>query len=251
MRLKWRRATWARAILGLAGLAFGYVGYVYLTLPDVRPLATRPPSTTAFMELRKQEARAEGHSLPIRQQWVPYGRISPQLKRAVLVAEDECVLAARRARLRADPGSIELNSRSAAQFVRGGQHDHPAAGEEPLPVAVAQSLRKLRELIITRRLEAELSKRRILELYLNVIEWGDGIFGCEAAAAHYFGKSAASLSADEAALLAGAIINPRVLNPAHPDRAAAAAPAADPAPDGGCDATGVESSALSQRQSFH
>jgi monofunctional glycosyltransferase len=77
-------------------------------------------------------------------------------------------------------------------------------------------VRKLRELWITRRLEAELSKRRILELYLNVIEWGDGIWGAEAASRANFRKPASALSAPEAALLAGAIINPRALNPRHP-----------------------------------
>jgi monofunctional biosynthetic peptidoglycan transglycosylase len=77
-------------------------------------------------------------------------------------------------------------------------------------------VRKLREVMITRRLEAQLPKRRILELYLNVIEWGDGIFGAEAAARAYFNTSAAGLGAEPSALLAGAIINPRLLNPAHP-----------------------------------
>jgi membrane carboxypeptidase/penicillin-binding protein PbpC len=77
-------------------------------------------------------------------------------------------------------------------------------------------VRKLKELLITRRLEAALTKRRILDMYLNVIEWGDGIFGAEAASRAYFGKPAAALSPEEAALLAGAIINPRVHNPAHP-----------------------------------
>jgi monofunctional glycosyltransferase len=77
-------------------------------------------------------------------------------------------------------------------------------------------LRKLRELIIARRLEAALSKARIFELYLNLIEWGDGVWGAEAAARTYFHTSAASLSRDQAALLAGAIVNPRLLDPAHP-----------------------------------
>jgi monofunctional biosynthetic peptidoglycan transglycosylase len=79
-------------------------------------------------------------------------------------------------------------------------------------------LRKLRELWIARRLEIELSKRRILEIYLNSIEWGDGIYGAEAAAREYFGKPASALSPSEAALLAGAIINPRVYSPARPNR---------------------------------
>src|SRR5207342_2455329 len=77
-------------------------------------------------------------------------------------------------------------------------------------------LRKLRELLIARRLEAELKKARIFELYLNVIEWGDGVYGVESAARTYFRKSAAELSPPEAALLAAAIVNPRLLNPARP-----------------------------------
>jgi len=77
-------------------------------------------------------------------------------------------------------------------------------------------IRKLRELIIARRLEAALTKARILEIYLNVIEWGDGVWGAEAAARRYFGVSAAALSPSQAALLAGAIINPRVLTPGRP-----------------------------------
>ena len=77
-------------------------------------------------------------------------------------------------------------------------------------------MRKLRELIIARRLEAALPKARIFEIYLNVIEWGDGIWGAEAAARTYFGIPASALNAEQAALLAGAIINPRALNPAHP-----------------------------------
>ena len=94
-------------------------------------------------------------------------------------------------------------------------------------------LRKLRELIIARRLEAALSKARIFELYLNVIEWGDGVWGAEAAARTYFRTSAAALIREQAALLAGAIVNPRVLNPAQPAGAAAAAAADHPARMGG------------------
>ena len=101
-------------------------------------------------------------------------------------------------------------------FARGAQHDHAAAGEEPVSVAVEKSAAQAARAVIARRLEAELKKARILELYLNVIEWGDGIYGAEAAARTYFHKSAAELGPPEAALLAGAIVNPRVMNPAHP-----------------------------------
>ena len=92
-------------------------------------------------------------------------------------------------------------------------------------------MRKVKELLITRRLEAALTKQRIFEIYLNMIEWGDGIFGCEAAARAYFGKSCASLDIQEAALMAGAIINPREHSPAQADAAVAAAPADHPATD--------------------
>jgi membrane carboxypeptidase/penicillin-binding protein PbpC len=77
-------------------------------------------------------------------------------------------------------------------------------------------MRKLRELLITRRLEVELPKQRILEIYLNVIEWGDGVWGAEAAARRYFRKSAAELNASESALLAAAIANPHIMDPGHP-----------------------------------
>src|SRR5690349_1280200 len=79
-------------------------------------------------------------------------------------------------------------------------------------------MRKVKELLFTRRLEAALTKQRIFEIYLNMIEWGDGIFGCEAASRTYFGKSCAALDVPEAALLAGAIINPREHSPARPTR---------------------------------
>jgi monofunctional biosynthetic peptidoglycan transglycosylase len=98
----------------------------------------------------------------------------------------------------------------------GRKHDHAAAGENLYLSPSRNPIRKIRELIIARRLEGELEKARILELYLNVIEWGDGIYGVEAAARAYFGTAASGLGPAEAALLAGAIINPRVLNPARP-----------------------------------
>ena len=90
-------------------------------------------------------------------------------------------------------------------------------------------MRKVTELLITRRLEAALTKQRIFEIYLNMIEWGDGIFGCEAAARAYFGKACANLDIQEAALMAGAIINPREHSPGAADQATVAASADHPA----------------------
>ena len=104
----------------------------------------------------------------------------------------------------------------AGRFLRGGSTITQQLAKNLYLSPSKNPLRKLRELIIARRLEAELKKARIFELYLNVIEWGDGVYGAEAAARTYFHKSAAELSPEESALLAAAIINPRLLNPAHP-----------------------------------
>ena len=206
-----------RGLVAAAALAFLYLSYVYLTLPDVRVLARENPKATAFMQLRVDEAEDEERKFTIRHRWVPYGRISQNLKRAVVVTEDAAFF---------DHEGIDLDEIKAS-LERNWEEGRFARGASTITQQLAKNLylspsrnpvRKLRELFITRRLEAALTKRRILEIYLNVIEWGDGIFGCEAAARAYFGKSAAELSREEAALMAAAIINPRELNVARPNR---------------------------------
>ena len=111
--------------------------------------------------------------------------------------------------------SMEVNLER-GEFVRGASTITQQLAKNLYLSPAKNPIRKLRELLIARRLEAELSKQRILELYLNVIEWGDGIYGAEAASRAYFGKAAADLGPQESALLAAAIINPRVLTPEHP-----------------------------------
>jgi monofunctional biosynthetic peptidoglycan transglycosylase len=204
-----------RWLIVVASFGFIYFCYVYLTLPDVRSLATVNPRTTAFIELRKREAQAAGRSLAIRQQWVPYSRISNSLRRAVLVAEDSAFFDHDGVDFKEIRASLEANWEE-GKFTRGASTITQQLAKNLYLSPSRNPVRKVTELMITRRLEAALTKRRILEIYLNVIEWGDGIFGAEAAALSYFGKSAAALSSDEAAMLAGAIINPRVHNPAHP-----------------------------------
>lgn len=206
-----------RWTLAAAAAAFVYLAYVYVTLPDVRVLAKSNPATTAFMELRIREAQREGRDLKPRQRWVPYNQISPYLKRAVLVAEDASFFDHDGIDLEQIRASLEVNWEE-GRFVRGASTITQQLAKNLYLSPSRNPVRKLKELLITRRLEAELSKRRILELYLNVIEWGDGIFGCEAASRVYFGKPASALSPSEAALLAGAIINPRELNPARPSK---------------------------------
>jgi monofunctional glycosyltransferase len=206
-----------RIALGVVGVAFAYLGYLYLSLPDVRSLRTDPPETTAFMELRAREAIHKGQKPRRDHRWVSYDRISPNLQRAVIVAEDSRFWEHQGIDVEEIEKSIEINL-ARGTFARGASTITQQLAKNLYLSPSKNPARKLRELFITRRLEAELSKKRILELYLNVIEWGDGIYGAEAAARRYFGTSAAALGADQSALLAAAIINPRVLNPAHPTR---------------------------------
>jgi monofunctional biosynthetic peptidoglycan transglycosylase len=211
---KKRWSVWS-AVAAVAALAFVAVVYTYLTLPDVRRLATENPKTTAFMELRAREAQREGKPAYVDQRWVPYSRISANLKRAVLAAEDsafwqhegidvEQIRVAVRQGL--DKGTMPRGASTITQQLAKNLYLSPS--RDPL--------RKLRELIITRRLEAALSKQRIFEIYLNVVEWGDGVWGAEAAARHYFRVPASALTRGQAALLAGSLINPRRYNPGRP-----------------------------------
>jgi monofunctional biosynthetic peptidoglycan transglycosylase len=207
--------TRGRVLLGLPAVAFAVLTYGYLTLPDVRPLESSPPATTAFIELRAREAAAAGKKPRRLQTWVSYGRISPELRRAVLVAEDAAFFEHDGVDYDELQKSIEANWES-GEFLRGASTITQQLAKNLYLSPSKNPLRKLRELVIARRLEAELPKLRILEIYLNVIEWGDGIYGVEAASRAYFGVSAASLDASRSALLAAAIINPRLLSPAKP-----------------------------------
>ena len=206
-----------RWLLTLTTLGFAYLVYIYLTLPDVRVLATSNPSTTAFIELRKREAQEAGRKLIIRQRWVPYTQISSNLRRAVVVTEDGAFFDHEGIDINELRASLEANWEE-GRFTRGGSTITQQLAKNLYLSPSRNPIRKLKELLITRRLEVALTKRRILEIYLNVIEWGDGIFGAEAAARTYFGKPASLLTPDEAALLAGAIINPREHSPARPTR---------------------------------
>jgi len=207
--------TISRATLGAFACLFAYLVYSYLTLPDVRSLRTVNPSTTAFIELRAAEARAKGRPPRRLQQWVSYGRVSQDLKRAVLVAEDDAFWQHEGVDFDQLQESLEIDW-ARGRWLRGGSTITQQLAKNLYLSPSKNPLRKLRELIIARRLEAELKKSRILELYLNVIEWGDGVYGAEAAARTYFRTSAAGLGPAESAGLAACIVNPRQMNPARP-----------------------------------
>ncbi len=204
-----------RWILGAGAAAFACAAYAYLATPDVRQLASTNPGVTAFMRLRAVEARQEGREPRRIQEWVSYQRISPHLKRAVTVSEDAAFWQHEGVDYFELRASLERNW-SEGRVVRGASTITQQLAKNLYLSESRTPMRKFRELLIARRLEAELSKVRIFEIYLNVIEWGDGIYGIEAAARTYFRKPASALAPSEAALLAGAIINPRALTPAKP-----------------------------------
>jgi monofunctional biosynthetic peptidoglycan transglycosylase len=204
-----------RIVLGAIAISFAMLAYSYLTLPDVRLLRTNNPQTTAFMELRAAEARAKGQQPRRAQRWVGYGRVSSNLTRAVLVAEDDLFWQHEGLDFDQLQESLALDW-ARGRLTRGGSTITQQLAKNLYLSPSKNPMRKLRELLIARRLEVELKKARILELYLNLIEWGDGIYGAEAASRAYFGVGASDLSPSQAALLAAAIINPRLLNPARP-----------------------------------
>ena len=211
------KARWRlfRAAVAAGAAGFAVLAYVYLTLPDVRALASTNPSSTAFMEQRAVEAALEGRTTRRVQEWVPYSGISENLKRAVLVAEDAAFWQHDGIDLQQIRESIQTSWEEGVP-IRGASTITQQLAKNLYLSPSRDPLRKLRELIIARRLEAAVSKTRIFEIYLNVIEWGDGIWGADAAAHTHFGIPASALNAEQAALLAGAIINPQLHNPARP-----------------------------------
>ena len=166
------------------------------------------PKSTSFMERRLDELRAKQPNASLKQQWADYDRISVNLKRAVVAAEDAKFLDHEGFDWEGIQRAIEKNQK------RG----KPVAGGSTISQQLAKNLflsgdrslvRKGQEAVITLMLETVMSKRRILELYLNVAEWGEGVFGAEAAARHYFGTTAGNLSAGQSARLAAMLPRPR------------------------------------------
>jgi monofunctional biosynthetic peptidoglycan transglycosylase len=209
-----RRAL--RWVVAAAAAGFAIISHTWITLPDVRSLQRDAPTTTAFRELRARQAADEDRQLRMQHRWVNYDRISPHLKRAVTVAEDAAFWQHEGVDFDEIRASLEVNWMR-GEFARGASTITQQLAKNLYLSPSRNPYRKVRELFITRRLEAQLSKRRIFELYLNLIEWGDGIWGAEAAARAHFGVSAAALSPSQAAMLAGAIINPRVYSPSRPN----------------------------------
>ena len=219
-------------LLVLLGVIIGWVCYEIITFPSISRLRDQNPATTSIIEARIRGARARGEEPKRFQVWVPLERISPNLQRAVIAGEDtnfathhgfdyEAIQrawdeaqreAAKEAKAENDNDSGWIPAMP--DFKRGASTITQQLAKNLFLSSERSFLRKGREAAITLFLERKLSKRRILELYLNVIEWGDGVYGAEAASQYYFKKPAANLSPREAAFLAAIIPNPRtVFNP--------------------------------------
>jgi monofunctional glycosyltransferase len=214
------------------GVAIGFLGYQLIMLARVARLRSQNPATTSLIDAREDETRARGQEPRRTQAWLPLDRISPNLQRAVLAGEDTNFVTHHGFDYQALQKAWDEAQRAAAKEAKAeGDNESDwlpylpdfKRGASTITQQLAKNLylstdktfiRKGQEAIITIFLERLLTKRRILEIYLNVIEWGDGIYGAEAAAQYYFRKSASSLSASEAAFLSAMIPNPRtVFNP--------------------------------------
>lgn len=221
------------------GIIVGGIIFEAATLPSFSALREQNPATTSLIEARNREFRRKGVEPKRFQIWVPLEKISLHLQRAVIAGEDSNFATHR-------GFDYEAIQRAWEQAQKEAERDAKQTGEDDswLPIlpdfkrgasTISQQLaknlylssersflRKGQEAIITYFMERNLSKKRILEVYLNVIEWGDGIYGAEAASQYYFKKPAASLNAREAAFLSAMIPNPRtVFNPqVNPKRVA-------------------------------
>ncbi|MDR2451151.1 MAG: monofunctional biosynthetic peptidoglycan transglycosylase [Candidatus Accumulibacter sp.] len=194
-----------RMLVALLGLVLLYQAWLFGWVVLWR---WTEPGMTRFMEIRLAELRTGDPRARLKKQWVDYDRISPNLKRALIAAEDARFLLHDGFDWAGIRVAMEKNQRS-GRIVSGGSTISQQLAKNLFLSPQKTPWRKAQEAAITLMLESVWNKRRILEVYLNVIEWGDGVFGAEAAARHYFGVGAARLSPAQAARLAGMVPNPR------------------------------------------
>jgi len=217
--------------LALIGAAW----FWFLILPWPVLVRWRDPHTTAFMDRRVREARQRGNDLEIQHTWVDLDHIARNVQRAVVLAEDgnfydhrgiDWAALGEELEYRGDDDFSWFDTddlralRDALEYYVRNRHE--IRGRSTITQQLAKNLyfssdrsvlRKVEELIVARRLELFVPKNRILELYLNIAEWGPGIFGVEAAARHYYGRSAANLNLDQAVTLAVTLPHPLTSNP--------------------------------------
>ncbi len=199
-------------IIGLC-LPVGAVLFFWLLeMPDVSALRATNPTVTALMKARQTQAKDKGHTLERHWTWVPLSRISPYLRQAVVAGEDASFFTHEGFDWEGIKDAA-LHNLEAGKLKRGGSTITQQLAKNLYLSSERSLLRKMREALITRSLEHHLTKERILELYLNIAEWGHDIYGAEAAARHHFKKSSRDLTADEAAWLAASLPSPRRYDP--------------------------------------
>ncbi|MDI6801873.1 MAG: monofunctional biosynthetic peptidoglycan transglycosylase [Thermodesulfovibrionales bacterium] len=186
---------------------FALIIAYYLIFPNVSKLKRENPKKTSFMEYREREWKKTGKKIKIRQAWVQLSQISPYLIKAVLIAEDDKFYKHEGFDFEAIQEAIDKDIKE-KKFKFGGSTISQQLAKNLYLTPSKNPARKIREAILTWRIEKNLSKKRILELYLNVAEWGEGIFGIEAASLHYYAKSASDITPEESARLASVLPNP-------------------------------------------
>lgn len=204
------RWTWRLVLLALIALVlvqFWFVVHIWYW-------TSHNPQTTAFMASRLEKLREKDSNATLRHQWVPYDRISAHLKRAVVAAEDARFLDHDGFDWDAIQKAHEKNLKT-GKIVSGGSTISQQLAKNLFLSGERTWWRKLQEAAITVMIETIMTKRRILEIYLNVIEWGSGVFGAEAAARHHFGVTAAALRPEQAARLAAMVPSPRRYGPGY------------------------------------
>ena len=186
--------------------------WLWLTMPDVTGFAREFPEKTSLMKYRDEEYLEKGEKVRDDYRPVPLKRVSPYLRAAVVASEDATFYRHHGFDFEGIQDAMEENLEKGG-YSRGGSTISQQLAKNLFLSPKKSLFRKIREFVITKRIEGKLSKNRILELYVNIAEWGKGTYGCEAASNRYFSKSCADLSPREAALLAAALPSPRKFNP--------------------------------------
>lgn len=212
-----RRKILLLFLLSFLLLIAGFSLYVYVSLPDVTSLRKQNPETTALIRLRFKQAQAKGETLKVRQQWIPFGNIPEILKNTVRITEDASFYWHKGVDYEELKEAVKKNIRE-KRLVRGASTITQQLAKNLYLSTDKSVLRKIKEYLIARRLERALSKDRIFELYLNVIEFGQGIYGVRAAARHFFGVDVAELTLEEIVRLTAVIPRPLKTSPVSESR---------------------------------
>lgn len=204
------RKPLARLSLAACAVALVYVFW----LPEVEWLKTVDPKTTAYIDRYLERAREKGRPARVVLRWTRLAEMSPHLRNAVVISEDDMFYAHDGVDWESFRQAMDYNLRK-RRFARGASTITQQTARNLFLSSSKNPLRKVKEMLLARKMERALGKRRILEIYLNIAEWGDGIYGAPAACRRYFDKAPAEVTVDGAVALAAALPSPRRLNPAR------------------------------------